>query len=311
MNTQSQQQAAPAESGQAPVNQQGQFPQSPYAGGYAQARPGNRRDGNTPGLPHLFGGLHLQQQRQGPKFNMKGHMGMPPNAVYSNQFFGMPNGPMFGNMPQVPPFGPAPVPGHDQAGQMPYLPGNVYPNMNPGCSMVAGPMQGYPWPYMMNYDMQDQKKGPWMSTDEQKPSTSSGNESGNQTDYYQGSGVSTMDTSSFSGYGPNFPAQLAQPGLPILPLQMMKTASGYILQDLEVLTQQDPPIPRAVPAMWTNPSDMTLAKCLENREGITNVYVRGFLPETTDEMLYAYASRFGKIDRCKAIVDLDTGLCKG
>ncbi|KAB8244142.1 hypothetical protein BDV35DRAFT_382551 [Aspergillus flavus] len=96
-----------------------------------------------------------------------------------------------------------------------------------------------------------------------------------------------------------------------LPFQMMKTPNGYILQDLESLTQQDPPIPRAVPAMWTNPSDLTLAKCLENREGITNVYIRGFLPETTDEMLYAYASRFGKIDRCKAIVDLDTGLCKG
>jgi hypothetical protein len=96
-----------------------------------------------------------------------------------------------------------------------------------------------------------------------------------------------------------------------VPFQMMKSPNGYILQDLESLTQQDPAIPRAVPAMWTNPSEMTLAKCLENREGITNVYIRGFLPETTDETLYAYASRFGKIDRCKAIVDLDTGLCKG
>lgn len=46
-------------------------------------------------------------------------------------------------------------------------------------------------------------------------------------------------------------------------------------------------------------------------EGITNVYIRGFLPETTDEMLHAYAARFGKIERCKAIVDLDTSLCKG
>ncbi|RAH76324.1 polyadenylate-binding protein [Aspergillus japonicus CBS 114.51] len=104
---------------------------------------------------------------------------------------------------------------------------------------------------------------------------------------------------------------LPQPSGTCLPLQMMKTPTGYILQDLESLTQQDPPIPRAVPAMWTNPSDLTLAKCLENREGITNVYIRGFLPETTDDMLHAYASRFGKIDRCKAIVDLDTGLCKG
>jgi hypothetical protein len=31
-------------------------------------------------------------------------------------------------------------------------------------------------------------------------------------------------------------------------------------------------------------------------------YIRGFLPETTDDMLYAYAVRFRKIERCKAII---------
>ncbi|KAL1992444.1 hypothetical protein VTN49DRAFT_4476 [Thermomyces lanuginosus] len=98
---------------------------------------------------------------------------------------------------------------------------------------------------------------------------------------------------------------------PCLQWQVMKTPNGYILQDMEALTQQEPAIPRAVPAMWTNSSDLTLAKCLENREGITNVYIRGFLPETTDEMLHGYAARFGEIERCKAIVDLETGLCKG
>ena len=84
-----------------------------------------------------------------------------------------------------------------------------------------------------------------------------------------------------------------------------------MVQDLEALTQQHPPIPRAVPSMWTSSSELTLAKCLENREGITNVYIRGFLPETTDEILYSYATRFGQIDRCKAIIDLETGRCKG
>lgn len=98
---------------------------------------------------------------------------------------------------------------------------------------------------------------------------------------------------------------------PCLQYQMMKTPTGYVIQDMEILTQQDPPIPRAIPAMWTNQSDLTLAKCLENREGITNVYIRGFPPETTDDMLHAYASRFGEIDRCKAILDLETGSCKG
>ncbi|KAI5295834.1 hypothetical protein KEM52_000066 [Ascosphaera acerosa] len=91
----------------------------------------------------------------------------------------------------------------------------------------------------------------------------------------------------------------------------MKSPEGYIIQDLDALLKQEPAIPRAVPAMWTNPNELTLAKCLENREGITNVYIRGFPPETTDEVLHAYAARFGKIERCKAIADLDTGKCKG
>lgn len=216
---------------------------------------------------------------------------------------------MFGGLPQVSQFGPAPVPGPgpDQ-GQMPYFPPNVYPNMNPGCSMVPGPMHGFSWPYVMNYDMPDIKKNSWGSNDEQKPSAPSPMDTSSQYDHYYNVAASNLDGSSLSGYPPSVPPHLGQP---CLPLQMMKTPTGYIMQDLEVLTQQDPAIPRAVPAMWTNPSEMTLAKCLENREGITNVYIRGFLPETTDEMLFAFASRFGKIDRCKAIVDLDTGLCKG
>jgi hypothetical protein len=113
--------------------------------------------------------------------------------------------------------------------------------------------------------------------------------------------------------GLNYPYNLsAASNVPFfLPYQMMKTSTGYMMQDLEALTQQLPPIPRAIPAMWTSPSDLTLAKCLENREGITNVYIRGFLPETTDEILFSYAARFGQIDRCKAIVDLENGRCKG
>ncbi|KAJ5924573.1 hypothetical protein N7466_008760 [Penicillium verhagenii] len=108
-------------------------------------------------------------------------------------------------------------------------------------------------------------------------------------------------------YGPLVPNVGQMP----VHLQYMRTRNGYVRQDLDALTRQEPAIPRAVPAMWTNPSELTLAKCLENREGITNVYIRGFLPETTDEMLAAYAVRFGDIERCKAIVDLETGLCKG
>lgn len=332
MRPQSQQPAGSADSAQ-PIsqatNQPGQVTQDsrpPVIVGYPQAPPLNGREGNLPPAPPVLnplGGVNLPNQRLGPKFNaMKGNMpnmpltpnfdlplpfAGPPRPPYNGQFFVLPNGPMFNGLPQVGPFGPGPLPGPDQP-QVPYFPPNVYPNMNP---MVPGPIQPFSWPFVVNYDMQDpmgHKRNNWGSSDEHKPVAPSTNGSGNQSEYSQNPIVPNIDAPVIPGLPFNAGSQVGQP---CLPLQMMKTATGYILQDLEVLTQQDPPIPRAVPAMWTNPSDLTLAKCLENREGITNVYIRGFLPETTDDMLFSYASRFGKIDRCKAIVDLDTGLCKG
>ncbi len=61
---------------------------------------------------------------------------------------------------------------------------------------------------------------------------------------------------------------------------------SYEMVNLDELVNRDPPIPRAVPALWTNQEELSLAKCLQNPEGITNVYIRGFMPETTDEDLY-------------------------
>ncbi|PLB33900.1 putative RNA binding protein MSSP-2 [Aspergillus candidus] len=290
-----------------------------YTSGYQQVLAGNNRDGNGTSLAPIFNSLNLQTQRSGSKYNnVKNNMpvAVPPaldlagaqRTSYNSPLFFLPNGSMINGLPPVTPFTPGPVPGHDQVSQFPYMPGSIYPNMGP---MVTATMPGYPFPYLMNCDPQDmggQKRGPWISSEEQKGHGLSASDMSNQSEYYTGSTPSNIDGSTLSGFSYN---GIPQIGPSCLPLQMMKTPTGYILQDLESLTQQDPPIPRAVPAMWTNPSELTLAKCLENREGITNVYIRGFLPETTDEMLHAYASRFGKIDRCKAIVDLDTGLCKG
>ena len=97
------------------------------------------------------------------------------------------------------------------------------------------------------------------------------------------------------------------------PIQPMKTKDnkGYEMVNLDELVMREPPMPRAVPALWTNQEDLTLAKCLQNPEGITNVYIRGFMPDTTDEDLHQWASRFGEIESCKAIIDQDTGKCKG
>ncbi|KAK5077932.1 hypothetical protein LTR64_003664 [Lithohypha guttulata] len=97
------------------------------------------------------------------------------------------------------------------------------------------------------------------------------------------------------------------------PIQPMKTKDnkGYEMVNLDELVSRDPVIPRAVPALWTNQEELTLAKCLQNPEGITNVYIRGFMPDTTDEDLHQWASRFGEIESCKAIIEQDTGKCKG
>ncbi|KAJ5760392.1 hypothetical protein N7520_007548 [Penicillium odoratum] len=174
-----------------------------------------------------------------------------------------------------------------------------YPNMPPQIVPSGYP----PWPYLVNYDAQNRQA--WGSVDGQNGSQA---ETGHTISYYppgfapSGSGIPGYQ------YGPviSNPAQG-----PLNNMQLMRTKNGYEMTNLLAIVQQEPAIPRAVPAMWTNPSEMTLAKCLENREGITNVYIRGFLPETTDELLSSYAARFGEIERCKAIVDLETGLCKG
>lgn len=78
---------------------------------------------------------------------------------------------------------------------------------------------------------------------------------------------------------------------------------------LKLLMTREPAIPRAIPA----PSSplKPLDRALENQRGETNVYIRGLLPETTDENLEAWGSRFGDIKSSKSIIDLNTGLCKG
>lgn len=321
MQAQTQQQPSSADGPQAANGQSGQAPsenRAPNIAGYPQALSVNGH----------IGGPHLQnQQRLGAKFGtpIKGTvpLAMSPfdlsgaRTLYNGQLVylsngTLPNGALFNGVPPASSFYPATMPGQDQLGQLPYLSTGMYPNVSPNCSILPGTIPGYTVPYLMNNEVQDpagQKRTSCGSHDESKSVTQPSPDTGTQQEYYPNSTTApSMDGSSLPSYQYNM-AQLLGP--PCLPLQMMKTSNGYVLQDLEALTQQEPAIPRAVPAMWTNPSEMTLAKCLENREGITNVYIRGFLPETTDEMLYTYASRFGKIDRCKAIVDLDSGHCKG
>lgn len=327
MHNQTQQQLVSADPAQSQQFQSGQYHQEPQSHAayvapqaYPHMPPG-AREAAAPGLSHLFGGLNLQNQHAGAKYapvNGSVPTAMAPNMdlsamqrPYNGQFMYFPNGTMFGSMPQSTPVVQPRLPGHDQMGQLQYMPTGVYPGFVAGTPMVPGAVQGYAWSYSMNGEMMSDLTAPrrnsWSSAEDKNSPATPMVDTRGQTEYYPAM-APALDR-PLLGYAFNTPSPQAPQQY--VPLQMMKSANGYILQDLEALTQQEPPIPRAVPAMWTNPSDLTLAKCLENREGITNVYIRGFLPETTDDMLHAYASRFGKIDRCKAIVDLETGLCKG
>lgn len=124
-------------------------------------------------------------------------------------------------------------------------------------------------------------------------------------------GIAITDRSLSGGYAYGTPSN--QPmSQPYLPLQLGKGSDGhYTYLDLDALTQQEPAIPRAVPAPWSSNSQRTLDKALKNEFGITNVYIRGLLPDTSDDMLHSYAARFGEIISCKAILDLESNLCKG
>lgn len=283
-------------------------PRTPYGPVYPQATNIGGRDTNAANMPQMFSGMNMQNPRSkyGSKMNtVPDWQQAASRASYNSPFIIVPNSNVFGGLSPVSSYVPGSIPGQtDQMSQYPYLSPGVHPNLN---SVVPGTYAS--WPYVFNYEMQDSvanKQHVWSSTDGQKgPQT----ENNGRFQYYQTPFVPSLDGAALSGY--TYPNIFPSVGNLSLPFQMMKTTNGYVVQDLEALTQQDPGIPRAVPAMWTNPSELTLAKCLENREGITNVYIRGFLPETTDEMLHSYSARFGKIERCKAIVDLDTGLCKG
>ncbi|KAK3379979.1 hypothetical protein B0T24DRAFT_675714 [Lasiosphaeria ovina] len=97
------------------------------------------------------------------------------------------------------------------------------------------------------------------------------------------------------------------------PEQIVPKAPQPLDDDMLMLLKQDPAIPEAVPAVFTPPTHTkSVEQCLENRiNGNRNVYIRGLHPTTDDELLHRYASRFGKVEQSKAIIDTSTGACKG
>jgi hypothetical protein len=96
-------------------------------------------------------------------------------------------------------------------------------------------------------------------------------------------------------------------------LKGLYTYPNPVDRDLDALLRRDPPIPTAVPAVFTPRKSMkTLEQSLVNNiPGNRNVYIRGLHPTTDDDLLLRYTERFGKVETSKAIIDTTTGACKG
>ena len=181
--------------------------------------------------------------------------------------------------------------------QLPYIPANMFTGYYGTAGLAAGAMPAYTWPYNFTPAV---------------PAIEAGHRPSSSSDEF----VSPPATASQEYYTPVFNMQTsaAQTQHYIAgPIQPMKCADNksYEMVNLDELVSRDPAIPHAVPALWTSTDEITLAKALQNPEGITNVYIRGFMPDTTDHDLELWASRFGEIESCKAIIEQDTGKCKG
>jgi len=112
------------------------------------------------------------------------------------------------------------------------------------------------------------------------------------------------------GYGTPSPQHMSHPFANQAATKPMQKCPSTQADDLAKIS---PAIPRAVPAVFTPPHSIkTLEQSLYNNTGDNrNVYIRGLHPHTNDETLAAYAARYGQVEQSKAIVDPQTGACKG
>lgn len=288
-------------------------PQSQYMRGapYAAATTGHGADANIAALAQGFGTMNLRAPSYGStmtastqgssEYNAHGmHMGSGQPFYMQNQMY--PNGHM--------------VPNHTASMQHPAM----YSQANNFLgSQASFQSQGYNnGPLNANWTPRGPSgEMPTLITPRRDSASSNEPENLPGTPFtgYSGyhGGVAVIDRSPSALYGHSgtpSPSQLA-PGYG-MPHGIGKTAtpqgSGISVQ-MQMLLNQDPPIPRAIPA----PSSpiKPLDRSLENKHGETNVYIRGLMPETTDEMLQQWGARFGDIQSSKAIIDLKTNLCKG
>ncbi|OAL40348.1 hypothetical protein AYO20_00084 [Fonsecaea nubica] len=263
---------------------------------------------NASGYPQYNGAMNMTNSN--PLSNMQNLKAtLPPSASVETEMNAV-NRPGYNSPLMMLPSGQAvPLPnfyGQNQtstadASQLPYVPTGMFPSFIGNTSMATSALPGYGWPYNLASNVagfDPGRRGSWSSNEE--------NASNNQNVALQGQ----SDYYNSMAYLSTTPASQHYVAGPIQPMKCQDNKS-YEMVNLDELVNRDPQIPRAVPAMWTNQEELSLAKCLQNPEGITNVYIRGFMPDTTDEDLERWASRFGEIESCKAIIEQDTGKCKG
>lgn len=213
------------------------------------------------------------------------------DANETRQSYGNPNIVVYNN-PPMSSYYPHQTGATEATAQLAYMQANMFPTYY-GSNTLGN---SYAWPYVPAAASMEAHRRPSWSSEENIA--------------INGAGTAEYYTTPM----PYYPMSVGQSQHYIAgPIQPMKCSDNksYEMVNLDELVSRDPPIPRAVPALWTNQEELSLAKCLQNPEGITNVYIRGFMPDTTDEDLHCWASRFGEIESCKAIVEQDSGNCKG
>ncbi|CAM1511579.1 Fc.00g090920.m01.CDS01 [Cosmosporella sp. VM-42] len=265
---------------------------------YLTGQPG--RNSSHLAIPGSADPNGLMSQFQGMSLGMGSHLGHPYMigangefilaSVHASQQMGMghstenPYNPYgaFAN-----PYVGVPVP------LMPFTPGRAnaaHPRLDRGHSDVPG---------------LENRRGSY-STTESAPATPY--YAGGVSQRENGPRVASLDRSTYTTPSPQ------QMGMAALHVDgAPKTLVTVSDRTLDELLNKNPPVPKAVPAVFTPPGQMkSLEQSLENRiPGNRNVYIRGLHPTTDDELLYQFASRFGAVETSKAIIDTGTGACKG
>ena len=189
-----------------------------------------------------------------------------------------------------------------------YQGGPFQPGTTHGLSNTMPSPRSQPWIPSQNIppvpELVEPRRTSWSSRDETSPQTPT---------YGSAFGFNPYTVRSPSNFGSNHSST---------PPTMSPQSTHFICKnqdgeaiyiDFWALINREPAIPEPVPAIHSGPDGGrgTLDKILDNRDGTTNVYVRGLQPETSDAMLHGYGERFGPVISCKSIIDASSGHCKG